>query len=113
MAGGHPMSKLPDPNDVEFFVGDVEPDPRLSIETARIIEEDKNRPDYPLEAEEAEQILAALRINARDYGMQDAKSLLDHWHGCVAELSGPISLGPMQKASSRTREGSVSALILS
>ena len=78
------MSNLPEPDDVDLFVGGVEPDARSSIETARIIEEYKKRPDYPLEAEEAERVLAALGINARDYGMQDAKSLLEHWHGCVA-----------------------------
>ena len=80
------MSNRPEPDDVDLFVGGVEPDARSSIETSRIIEKYKKRPDYPVEAEEAQRILAALGINARDYGMQDAKSLLEHWHGCVAEL---------------------------
>jgi len=61
-------------------------DASSSVETSRIIEEHKKRPDHPLEAEEAERILAALGINACDYGMLDAKSLLKHWHGCVEEL---------------------------
>src|SRR5262245_31677449 len=86
MAGGQPMSKLPEPDDVEFLVGGVAPDAGVSSETTRLIEEYKKRPDYPFEAEEAERILAALGINARAYGSQDARSLLEHWHGCVAEL---------------------------
>src|SRR6476660_125947 len=86
MAGGQSMSKRPEPDDVDLVVGDVEPDARASIETARFIEEYKNRPDYHLEVEEAERILAALGIKARDYGMPDAKSLLEHWHECVADL---------------------------
>jgi hypothetical protein len=80
------MSNRPEPDDVDLFVGGVEPDARSAIETARFIEEYKKRPDYPLEAEEAEQILAALGLNARDYGMPDAGSLLKHSNGCVTEL---------------------------
>jgi len=80
------MSKLPEPDDVECFVGGIEPDARTFIETVRFIEEYKKRSDYPLELEEAERILAELGINARVYGMQDAKSLLDHWHRCIYDL---------------------------
>ncbi len=80
------MSKLPEPDDVECFVGGVEPDARTSIETVRLIEEYKKRPDYRHELEEAERILADLGISVRVYGMQDAKSLLDHWHRCIHDL---------------------------
>jgi hypothetical protein len=80
------MSRLSEPDDVDFFVGGAEPDPRASTETARIIEEYKRRPDYRLEVDEAGRVLAALGIDARDYGMQDAQSLLDHWHRCVTDL---------------------------
>jgi len=80
------MSKLPEPDDVDCFVGGVEPDARTSIETVRFIEEYKKRPDYPPELEEAERILADLGISGRIYGMQDAKSLLDHWHRCIHDL---------------------------
>jgi hypothetical protein len=73
-------------DDVAFFVGGVEPDERASIETARMIEEYKKRPDYRFETEEAARILAALDINPRDYGIEDAKSLLDYWHRCVGDL---------------------------
>src|SRR5262249_8392856 len=86
MPGGHSMSKLPEPDDLELFVGGVEPDASVLVETARMIEEYKSRPDYPFEAKEAERVLAALGINAR-HGLQDARSLLEHWHRCVAELS--------------------------
>jgi hypothetical protein len=79
------MSNRPEPDDVDLFVGGVEPDARASIETAKAIEAYKRRSDYPFKAEEAERILAA-GINARDYGIQGPKSLLEHWHGCVAEL---------------------------
>jgi hypothetical protein len=80
------MSNRPEPDDVDLFVGGVEPDARSSVETSRIIEEYKKKPDYPLEAEEAERVLAALGINACDCGMQDAESLLKHWRECVGEL---------------------------
>jgi hypothetical protein len=80
------MNNGREPDDVDLFVGGVEPDARAALETAKFIEEYKKRPDYPLEAEEAEQILATLGIKARDYGMPDAKSLLDHWRGCAKEL---------------------------
>ena len=87
------MTNRPEPDDVDLFVGGVPSDTGSANETARTIEEYKNRPDYPFEAEEAERILAALGIKARDYGMQDAKALLDHWHRCVADLLKPDSGG--------------------
>jgi hypothetical protein len=80
------MSNRPEPDDVDLFVGGVQADPQASSETSRIIEEYKLRADYPLELEEAERVLAALGISPRDYGMPDAKSLLEHWQGCVADL---------------------------
>jgi hypothetical protein len=80
------MGDRPEPDDVDFFVGGVEPDPRLALETTRFIEEYKKRPDYALEAEEAKRILAALGINTDDHGILDAKSLPEQWHGCVSEL---------------------------
>lgn len=80
------MSKLPDPEDIDVFVGGVEPEPAAAIETERIIEEYKKRPDHPLKVEEAKRRLAALGIDAPDYGVPDARSLLEHWEKCVAEL---------------------------
>ena len=80
------MSKLPDPDDIEVFVGGVEPDPAAFVEAERIIEEYKKRPDHAFKVDEAERILAALGITAQGHGMPDARSLLEHWHGCVAEL---------------------------
>jgi hypothetical protein len=80
------MSNRPEPDDVDLIVGGVVPDARSAVETARFIEEYKHRPDYPLEAEEAKRILAALGINDCEFGMPDAKSFLKRWHGCVAEL---------------------------
>ncbi|MGO9464102.1 MAG: hypothetical protein ACLQVF_08085 [Isosphaeraceae bacterium] len=87
------MANRPEPDDVDLFLGGVACDAESVKDRARIIEGYKNRPDYPFEAEEAERILAALGIEARDYGMQDAKALLDHWHRCVAELFKPDSGG--------------------
>ncbi len=46
----------------------------------------KKRSDYPLELEEAERILASLGMSAQFTGVQDAKSLLDHWHRCIHDL---------------------------
>ena len=80
------MIKLPEPDDVDLFVGGVEPGAGTSIETVRFVEECKKRPDYPCEAGEPEQILASLGNDPRDYGKLAAKSLLDHWQCCVADL---------------------------
>jgi hypothetical protein len=80
------MSKISEPDDVDLFVGGIEPDANASVDTARFIEEYKNRPDYHVEAEEAERIIAALGVNVRDYGMTNAQSLLDHWRRCIADL---------------------------
>jgi hypothetical protein len=80
------MSHQPEPDDVDLFVGGVEPDPQSALETERFIEEYTKRPDYPFEAQEAKRILAALGFDAGDHGMPAAESLLEHWHGCVAEL---------------------------
>jgi hypothetical protein len=80
------MSKLPEPDDIDLFIGGVEPQPGASEETANFIEDYKKHPDYPREAEEAERILATLGIHPPDYGMQDAESLLQHWQRCVADL---------------------------
>ncbi len=102
------MSRLSEPDDVDFFVGGVEPDPTASIETARLIEEFKGRPDYRSEAKEAERILAALDKDARDHGMQDAESLLDHWRRCVTDLLGD-DLARTNDGSSDRKEISVGA----
>ncbi len=80
------MSNPPEPDDVDLFIGGDQSDARSSVEISRIIEDYKKRPDYPLEAAEAERVLADLGINFRDYGMHDAESLLNHWHGCVDDL---------------------------
>ena len=53
------MSKLSEPDDVDFFVEGTEPDSTASAEAVRFIEEYKKHPDYRVEAEEAERILAA------------------------------------------------------
>ncbi len=87
------MNNRPEPDDVDLFVGGVACDAGSADDTARFIEEYKNRADYPFEVEEAERILAALGIEARNYGMQDAKALLDHWHRCVADLLKPAPGG--------------------
>jgi hypothetical protein len=80
------MNHRPEPDDVDLFVGGVEPDPQASRETAEFIEEYKKRPDFPREAEEARRLLAAIGINPETYGMPDAQALLEHWHRCVAKL---------------------------
>jgi hypothetical protein len=80
------LASKSEPDDVDVFVGGIEPDASAPAATARFIEEYKKRPDYRVEAEEAERILAVLGINFRDYGMTSAQSLLEHWHRCVADL---------------------------
>ena len=80
------MTKIPEPDDIELIVRGREHNSVSSSETARLIEEYKKRPDYDFEVAAAEEILASLGVDARDYSMSDAKSLLDHWKRCVAEL---------------------------
>jgi hypothetical protein len=80
------MNNRPEPDDVDLFVGGIEPDPRAARETAKFIEEYKKRPDYPLEVEEAKRLLAAIGIDPRTYGIPDSQALLEHWHQCVAKL---------------------------
>lgn len=80
------MNKGPDPEDVDVFVRAAELDPAAALEIERIIEEYKKRPEYVLEAAEAERILGALGLHAPDYGIPDARSLLERWHNCRAEL---------------------------
>jgi hypothetical protein len=59
------MNKLPEPDDVDFVVGGVEPEPGTSIATSNAIDEYKRRPEYQAEAEEAKRILAQLRVPHR------------------------------------------------
>ncbi|KAJ3057592.1 hypothetical protein HK102_011031 [Quaeritorhiza haematococci] len=80
------MTRRPEPEGVDFSIGDVGPDPGSDAATIRAIAERKRRPGYPLEAEEAERILAEIGVDFRDHGMRDAQSLLDHWHRCVEDL---------------------------
>jgi hypothetical protein len=86
MVGGVQMNEKLNRCDVDEFVGGVPPDATAYEKTARFIEEYKKDPNYRFETEEAERILAALGINAQDYGMPDAKSLLEHWNACIADL---------------------------
>ena len=65
------------------------PDADASIETSRFIEAYKKRPEYPREAEAAEQTLAALGIHPSVDGMADAEALLEHWRGCISKLLKP------------------------
>jgi hypothetical protein len=81
------MGKLTEPDDVDLFVGGVEPDAKAAEETARLIEECKKHPDYLRRAASAKQSLAAVGISPPDYGLPDAASLLDHWRRCVADLT--------------------------
>jgi hypothetical protein len=74
------------PGAYDEFVGGVAPDASASDKTLRFIEEYKSNPNYRFEAEEAERVLSGLGINAHDYGMPDAKSLLEHWLACISDL---------------------------
>jgi hypothetical protein len=80
------MNHRPEPDDVDLFVGGVEPDPLAFQKTAEFIAEYKKRPDFPREAEEARRLLAAIGIDPETYGIPDAQALLEHWHRCVAKL---------------------------
>ena len=80
------VRKLPEPDDVDFSIGEVQPEPLASIETKKAIEEYRRRPIYKVEAEEAERILAEIGIDYRGHGMNDAKTLLESWQKRIAEL---------------------------
>jgi len=82
------MDKRNGSNEVDLFVGGVDPDPDSLIETSRLIAANKQRPDYQNKLEEAKKILTDAGIDPLTYGMPDAKSLLDHWHRCIADLTG-------------------------
>ena len=99
-----------DPLDVDEFVGGVAPDASADDITAGFIEEYKKGPNFRFEAEDAERILAALGINARDHGIRDAKSLLEHWHACIADLGEAGSNGTNGLASGKEDVRSGSAL---
>lgn len=90
------MSKLPEPEEVDFVVADGDDEVASAEETARFIREYKRRAEYVSEVAEAKRILEALGINSGDYGMNDPQALLDHWRRCVADLqdeSAPRSNG--------------------
>lgn len=80
------MKKLPEPDDVDFVVGDVPPDPEATAETIRFLAEYKQTPEGRARSEEARRLWAELGIDHRDFDMPDAQALLEHWHRCRAEL---------------------------
>jgi hypothetical protein len=82
------MVERADSDEVDLFVGGVEPDPDSLLETSRFIAAYKQQPDYQAKREEANQILAELAIDPRADDMPNPKSLLDHWHHCLAHLTG-------------------------
>jgi hypothetical protein len=81
------MGKLPEPDDVDIFVGGGDPDPESIRETVEYIKEYKKRPEYAEEVREARRILDSLKIDAQAYGMPDPAALLDHWKRCVEDLT--------------------------
>ena len=81
------MPKLPEPDDVDFLVGDVTVDPLSHEETIKAIAELRNRPDHRAKLAEAAKILAHVNIDARAYGTEDPQALLDQWNRCVADLA--------------------------
>ena len=83
------MNNQPEPDDVDLFVGGLEPSALSADETARLIEVYKGRPDYALEASEAQRILAALGIDVRNDRMPDSRSLTERWSECVTALVKP------------------------
>ena len=69
------MSNLPDPEDIDLFVGGVEPDPTASVEAERIIGEHTLFPDHPRKVEEAKRLLATLGVNTPNCDVPDPNSL--------------------------------------
>ena len=82
------MEKLPEIDDeVDIIVSDEGSTPDSLREAVEFIKEYKSRPEYAEESKEARAILDALRINSKDYGIDDPAVLLDHWRACVADLA--------------------------
>jgi hypothetical protein len=81
------MGEPTNSDEVDLFVGDVDPDPDSLLETSRFIAAYKQMPDYQAKVEEAKKILADLGIDSQSDGIPNAKSLLDHWHQCIADLA--------------------------
>jgi hypothetical protein len=81
------MDKRIDCDEVDILVGGVEAEPDALSETSRFIAIYKQQPAYQAELEEAKKILADLGIDPNAHGMPNAKSLLDHWHHCIANLT--------------------------
>jgi hypothetical protein len=82
------MGERTDSDEVDLFVGGIDPDPDSLVETSRFIAAFKQRPDYQAKVEEAKKILADLGTDPHAYGMPNARSLLDHWHRCIVDLTG-------------------------
>ena len=80
------MTLPPEPDDIDFFVGGVEPEPGADEETARYIKELKSRPEHRAEVEEARKILDAFYARNPDHKIPNPKLLLAHWHRTVADL---------------------------
>jgi len=57
------MGERTDSDEVDIFVGGIEPDPDSLVETSRFIAAFKQRPDYQAKVEEAKKILADLGID--------------------------------------------------
>lgn len=83
------MKRRPEPDDVDLFIGGVEPDAEDLRETARFIKEHKSRPDYPAEAEEAEKILASLGLHPPDYGVPEASASPNNRRASEADPTKP------------------------
>ncbi len=82
------MDEKTSSDEVDLFVDGVAPDSDSPVEASRFIAAYKQRPDYQAKVEEAKKILADLGIKPHDHGMANAKSLLEHWHQCIADLTG-------------------------
>ena len=82
------MAERTDSDEVDLFVGGVDPDPDSLLETSRFIAAYKQQPDYQAKVEEAKKILTDLGIDPPAHGLPNATSLLDHWHHCIANLTG-------------------------
>ena len=102
------MSHRPEPDDVDLFVGGVEPDTQSALETERFIEEYKKRPGHALEAEEAERILAAFGISrSATMGCQTLSRCSSTGTDASQNCTRPNSVRPTERASTMKLLGSV------
>jgi hypothetical protein len=81
------MLERPEPDDVDEFVGGVEPDPESDAQMLEAIAESKRRPDYPAILAESARILSEMGAENLARGQKIPGSTVEHWQQCIDDLA--------------------------